>query len=89
MPALRQLIAAKFSLIDRYMLREFFINLIAVVGVLWLIYVATRFARYLADAAVGNLPADVIFSLLWLNSLGALSVLLPIATFLAVLLGLG
>ncbi|HET8808547.1 MAG TPA: LPS export ABC transporter permease LptF [Methylophaga sp.] len=89
MPALRQLIAAPFSLIDRYMLREFFINLIAVVGVLWLIYVATRFARYLADAAVGNLPADVIFSLLWLNSLGALSVLLPIATFLAVLLGLG
>ena len=89
MPALRQLFAAQFSLIDRYMLREFFINLIAVVGVLWLIYVATRFARYLADAAVGNLPADVIFSLLWLNSLGALSVLLPIATFLAVLLGLG
>lgn len=89
MPALRQLVAAQFSLIDRYMLREFFINLIAVVGVLWLIYVATRFARYLADAAVGNLPADVIFSLLWLNSLGALSVLLPIATFLAVLLGLG
>lgn len=89
MPALRQLIAASFSLIDRYMLREFFVNLIAVVGVLWLIYVATRFARYLADAAVGNLPADVIFSLLWLNSLGALSVLLPIATFLAVLLGLG
>ncbi|MEX0616034.1 MAG: LPS export ABC transporter permease LptF [Methylophaga sp.] len=89
MPALRQLIAAQFSLIDRYMLREFFINLIAVVGVLWLIYVATRFARYLADAAVGNLPADVIFSLLWLNSLGALSVLLPIAAFLAVLLGLG
>jgi len=89
MPALRQLIAAQFSLIDRYILREFFINLIAVVGVLWLIYVATRFARYLADAAVGNLPADVILSLLWLNSLGALSVLLPIATFLAVLLGLG
>ncbi len=89
MPALRHLFAAQFSLIDRYMLREFFINLIAVVGVLWLIYVATRFARYLADAAVGNLPADVIFSLLWLNSLGALSVLLPIATFLAVLLGLG
>ncbi|MCX4188922.1 LPS export ABC transporter permease LptF [Methylophaga sp. OBS3] len=89
MPVLRQLFAVPFSLIDRYMLREFLLNLIAVVGVLWLIYVATRFARYLADAAVGNLPADVIFSLLWLNSLGALSVLLPIATFLAVLLGLG
>ncbi|WP_438971207.1 LPS export ABC transporter permease LptF [Methylophaga sp.] len=71
------------------MLKEFSINLIAVTGVLWLIYVSTRFARYLADAAVGNMPADVIFSLLGLSSLGALSILLPIGAFLAVMLGLG
>lgn len=78
-----------FAIIDRYMLREFAVHLLAISGVLWLIYVATRFARYLAQAAVGNIPADVIFSLLWLNSLGALSVLFPIATFLAVMLSLG
>lgn len=89
MPVIRNFLTAHFNLIDRYMLREFLLNLIAVLGVLWLIYVATRFARYLADAAVGNLPADVIFSLLWLNSLGALSILLPIGTFLAVMLSLG
>ena len=88
MPALRRLFVERFSLIDRYMLREFLISLIAVIGVLWLIYVATRFARYLAQAAVGNLPAEVIFNLLWLNSFGALSILLPIGTFLAVLLSL-
>lgn len=88
MPALRRLFVERFSLIDRYMLREFLISLAAVIGVLWLIYVATRFARYLAQAAVGNLPAEVIFNLLWLNSLGALSILLPIGTFLAVLLSL-
>lgn len=88
MPALRRLFADYFSLIDRYMLREFLLSLTAVIGVLWLIYVATRFARYLAQAAVGNLPAEVIFNLLWLNSLGALSILLPIGTFLAVLLSL-
>lgn len=75
--------------VDRYLLREFVINLIAVTGVLWLIYVSTRFARYLADAAVGNMPADVIFSLLGLSSLGALSILLPIGAFLAVMLSLG
>lgn len=89
MPVIRNFLTAHFNLIDRYMLREFLLNLIAVLGVLWLIYVATRFARYLAAAAVGNLPADVIFSLLWLNSLGALSILLPIGTFLAVMLSLG
>ncbi len=77
------------AVVDRYMLKEFSINLIAVTGVLWLIYVSTRFARYLADAAVGNMPADVIFSLLGLSSLGALSILLPIGAFLAVMLGLG
>lgn len=88
MPALRRLFVERFSLIDRYMLREFLISLTAVIGVLWLIYVATRFARYLAQAAVGNLPAEVIFNLLWLNSFGALSILLPIGTFLAVLLSL-
>lgn len=75
--------------VDRYLLKEFVINLIAVTGVLWLIYVSTRFARYLADAAVGNMPADVIFSLLGLSSLGALSILLPIGAFLAVMLSLG
>ena len=78
-----------FSSLDRYLLREFALNLVAVTGVLWLIYVSTRFARYLADAAVGNMPADVIFNLLGLSSLGALSMLLPIGAFLAVLLALG
>lgn len=82
-------ISSWLTIIDRYLLREFVINLVAVTGVLWLIYISTRFARYLADAAVGNMPADVIFSLLGLSSLGALSILLPIGTFLAVMLSLG
>lgn len=82
-------ISSWLTIIDRYMLREFVINLVAVTGVLWLIYISTRFARYLADAAVGNMPADVIFSLLGLSSLGALSILLPIGAFLAVMLSLG
>lgn len=77
------------AIVDRYMLKEFIVNLIAVTGVLWLIYISTRFARYLADAAVGNMPAEVIFSLLGLSSLGALSLLLPIGAFLAVMLTLG
>ena len=89
MPALRQFFHHYFSVIDRYLLREFSVNLIAVIAVLWLIYVATRFARYLAQAAIGSLPSEVIFSLLGYSSLGALSLLLPIGAFLAVLLALG
>ena len=89
MPAIRQIIRAYFSVIDRYLLREFTLNVMAVISVLWLIYVATRFARYLSQAAVGNLSSEVIFSLLGYSSLGALSLLLPIGAFLAVLLALG
>ncbi|MDH5357063.1 MAG: LPS export ABC transporter permease LptF [Gammaproteobacteria bacterium] len=89
MLTIRQIFRSYFSVIDRYLLREFVLSLVAVTSVLWLIYVATRFARYLAQAAVGNLPADVIFTLLGYSSLGALSLLLPMGTFLAVMLAMG
>lgn len=89
MPIIDSILARFFSVTDRYLLREFAVTMLAVIGVLWLIFVATRFARYLAQAAVGNLPSEVIFTLLGYSSLGALSVLLPIGAFLAVMLSLG
>lgn len=89
MPVNRKIIPTVFSVVDRYLLREFFLTLLGVIGVLWLIYVATRFARYLAEAAIGNIPSEVIFTLLGYSSIGALSLLLPIAAFLAVMLALG
>ena len=89
MPVNRKIIPTVFSVVDRYLLREFSLTLLAVIGLLWLIYIATRFARYLAQAAVGNLPSEVIFTLLGYSSLGALSLLLPIGAFLAVMLALG
>ena len=89
MPIVRRFFYQHFSIIDRYLLREFTVNLLAVTAVLWLIFVATRFARYLAQAAVGNLPGDVILSLLGFSSLSALTGILPIASFLAVMLALG
>lgn len=89
MSFIRQFFHTYLTIIDRYFLREFTLNLLAVTGVLWLIFVATRFARYLAQAAVGNLAGDVIFTLLGYSSLGALSVLLPMSAFLGVMLALG
>jgi lipopolysaccharide export system permease protein len=89
MPVNRKIISTVFSVVDRYLLREFTITLLGVIGVLWLIYVSTRFARYLAQAAVGSLPSEVIFTLLGYSSLGALSLLLPMGAFLGVMLALG
>ncbi|MDT8372089.1 MAG: LPS export ABC transporter permease LptF [Gammaproteobacteria bacterium] len=89
MPTIRQLFRSYFSVIDRYLLREFFLSLIAVTSVLWLIFIATRFARYLAQAAVGNLPGEIIFTLLGYSSLSALHMILPIGALLAVMLAMG
>jgi len=89
MPAIRQFFNTYFAIIDRYLLREFILSLSAVIGVLWLIFVATRFSRYLSQAAVGNLPSEVILTLLGYSSLAALSLLLPMGAFLAVMLALG
>lgn len=89
MPVIRQLFRSYFSVIDRYLLREFLLSLVAVTSVLWLIFIATRFARYLAQAAVGNLPGEIIFTLLGYSSLSALDMILPIGALLAVMLAMG
>lgn len=78
-----------FSIIDRYLLREVIQTWLAVTLVLWLILVSGRLSRYLAEAAAGKLPADVVFSLLGLKSVSFLVFIMPLALFLGVMLGLG
>lgn len=75
--------------IDRYLLKEVLLNWVAATLVLWLIVVSNRLARYLSEAAAGDLPAGVIFTLLGLKSIDYLVVLLPLTLYLGVLLGLG
>lgn len=75
--------------IDRYLLKEVVHNWLAVTLVLWVIVVSNRLARYLGEAAAGELPGGVIFTLLGLKSVGYLVVLLPLTLYLGVLLALG
>lgn len=58
-------------------------------AVLFLVYLSNRFVRYLADAAAGSMSADLLAALLGLKALTSLPVLIPLAFYLAVLLGLG
>ncbi|WJW74914.1 LPS export ABC transporter permease LptF [Thiohalobacter sp. IOR34] len=76
-------------ILDRYLLREVMKNWLAVLLVLWAIVLANRFARYLGEAASGDIPAAVIFTLLGLKSVSYLTPLLPLALFLGALLALG
>jgi lipopolysaccharide export system permease protein len=75
--------------IDRYLIREVIQNWLAVTLVLWAMVVANRLARYLSEAAAGDFPGAVVFSLLGLKSINYLVTLTPFALFLGVLLTLG
>lgn len=76
-------------ILTRYVVREVSQAFVAVFGVLLLIYVSHRFVRYLALAAGGDLDRQVIAQLLGLKVLIALGLIVPLAFFLGVLLGLG
>lgn len=76
-------------IISRYIVREIVVALLAVTGVLYVIYVSNRFIRLLADTEGVTLPADAVVQLLALKSLSNLVTLLPLALFFAVLIALG
>ena len=74
---------------DRYLLKEVIHGWLAVTVVLWLILVSNRLVRYLADAASGEIPGSVVFSLLGLKMIWYLVHVVPFALALGVMLGLG
>ena len=76
-------------IIERYLYREVLQALAAVLAVLLLVFGANRFARFLADAAAGLVSPDLIFRLLALKLVEVLPALLPLALYVAVLIGLG
>ena len=76
-------------IISRYLLREILLALFAVSGVLYVIYVSNRLIRFFSDAESGGLPGMVIPQLLALKSLSNLTMILPLAFFIAVLIALG
>lgn len=76
-------------ILDRYLTREVAFTWISVTLVLLVILISNQFARILGDAASGELPKDAVFTLLGLTSLNYLTILIPLALFLSVMLALG
>ena len=89
MPVLSKFFRSYLSIIDQYVLREFSLNLLSIVSVFWLIFMATRLTRYLSQVAIGSISGKELYALVAYSSLGALSLLLPISAFFAVMLTLG
>ena len=80
---------AMFRLLDRYIFREIAQSWLTVTAVLLAILLTTQFARVLGDVAKDKLPRDAIFQVIGLTALQYLTILVPIALFLAILLALG
>jgi len=76
-------------IIGRYIAREVSQAMLAVMTVLLLIYVSNHFVRILSEVDSGALHVQVIALMLSLKTVSALSILLPLALFLAVLLAFG
>jgi lipopolysaccharide export system permease protein len=75
-------------ILNRYVFRETAQTWFAVTGVLLLVLLTDQFARVLDDAAGAELPKDAIFAVMGLSSIQYLTILIPVAIFLAVMLAL-
>jgi lipopolysaccharide export system permease protein len=77
------------SIVDRYLIREIALTLLATTLVLLAIVLSHRLAGYLSKAANGLLARDSIFLLLGLQAINLLAVLIPLAFLLSIILTLG
>ena len=77
------------SILDRYFLRELAQTVAAAVVVLLVIVAGGAFAKVLQQVANGSFPPSVMLQVLGLQTLGGLTNLLPLASFIGVLMALG
>lgn len=76
-------------IIDRYLLRELAFGCFASVVVLLVVTLGGTITDVLTKVARGRLPSNLVFEILGLRTLDALTVLLPLALFIGVLLAYG
>ena len=81
--------SANARVLNGYLMRESALSWGAVTVVLLGIMLSTRFARFLAEAAAGELPRDLLFKVVALSSLQYLVVLIPVSLMLGLMLALG
>ncbi len=76
------------SILDRYFLRELAQTVAATVVVLLVVVAGSAFAKVLQQVASGGFPPTVMFQVLGLRTLDGLTNMLPLASFIGVLMGL-
>ncbi|MCP3871178.1 MAG: LPS export ABC transporter permease LptF [Gammaproteobacteria bacterium] len=76
-------------ILNRYLIREIASPLGTITIILVMIFMSYNAARYTTAAAAGLMPASTVFYLTLLKSLIAIEVLLPVALYLSVVMGIG
>ncbi len=76
-------------ILERYLFMEAGRTWLAVTAVLMAIMLSTRFARFLGEAAKGQIPPELLWKVVVLSSLQYLTILTPISLLLGAMLTLG
>ena len=76
-------------IVQRYLIREILHSFFAVFSILLVVAATVMFVRMLAEMSTGMFSSVFILKLLTLNIIGKLSMLLPAALYVAILLALG
>ena len=79
----------KLRIIDRYLVRELLVSFIAATAILLLVSVGGTVADLLNKIARGRIPAELLFTLIGLRTIDALTILAPLAVFIGVQLAYG
>ncbi|SFM50054.1 LPS export ABC transporter permease LptF [Marinobacter zhejiangensis] len=77
------------SIVFRYLTRQVMVSMLAVSGVLLMVFMSGRFIKYLADAAAGKISGDVLFLIMAYRFPGFLELILPLGFFIGILLAYG
>lgn len=73
----------------RYLAREVLSGTLAVSSILLIIILSGRLVKYLAQAASGEIAADVLFTIIAFRIPGILELVMPLGLFIAILLAYG
>tara|TARA_B110000977_G_C11042379_1_gene479311 strand:+ start:706 stop:1806 length:1101 start_codon:yes stop_codon:yes gene_type:complete len=76
-------------LIFRYLAKEVLVTTFAVLLVLLLVFMSGRFVGYLADAAAGDLAANVLFPIMYYRLPNFIELILPLSFFIGIILAYG
>ena len=73
-------------IIQYYIYKELLQKLLWILSLLILVFASNKFVGFLADAAEGSLPADMVFLMLGFKMLATLPKILPVSILIAMLL---